>query len=172
METSLRRNAAVISPLMDRVGRAVAKTHKKSCKVRAVKFAGLGVLSGRKGAKRVGAGDSQLTIILLRRAASAGLLAIGAWLLFTPPATAAAKLTIESGGASRSAFVVLRDRLKLRRRPLIIVLRSGGGLRQRRHHGLEEVAESSKPIFVYPEAEGGSWPTAPGPAADRELQFL
>ena len=113
-----------------------------------------------------------MTKIPLKRAVSAGLLALGAMLLFSAPAAAAARLTVESGGVSRSALVVLRDRLKLHRRPLIIVLRRDGGIHQRRHHGLEEAAESSKPIFVYPETESGSWPTAPGPAADRELLFL
>jgi polyhydroxybutyrate depolymerase len=103
------------------------------------------------------------------------LAALACALVFTPaPASAAARLTIESGGISRSAVVVLRDRLKLRRRPLVIVLHRGGGLgaRIRRHLGLEEVAESSKPIFVYPDAINGVWPAGPGADADRDIKFL
>ena len=103
------------------------------------------------------------------------LAALAAGLFFLPaPASAAARLTIELGGISRSAVVVLRDRLKLRRRPLVIVLHRGGGLgaRIRRRLGLEEVAESSKPIFLYPDAINGVWPAAPGADADRDLKFL
>jgi polyhydroxybutyrate depolymerase len=90
------------------------------------------------------------------------------------PASAAARLAIESGGVSRGAVVVLHDRLKLRRRPLVIVLHRGGPLSAhfRRLLGLEEIAASAKPIFVYPEPINGAWPTAPGADADRDVKFL
>ena len=109
----------------------------------------------------------------LRRAlAAVGALSLAAVFFgAAEPAAAAGRLQFESGGVSRSAVVVLRDRLKLRRRPLVIVLYRGFGLRARRHLGLEEFA-SSKPVFVYPDAVNGAWPTAPGPDADRDLKFL
>jgi polyhydroxybutyrate depolymerase len=110
-----------------------------------------------------------------KRAAMAGLLAFAASLFYLPaPASAAARLIIESSGISRSAVVVLRDRLKLRRRPLIIVLHRGGGFGAhiRRRLGLEEVAQSSGPIFVYPDAINGVWPATPGADADRDVKFL
>jgi polyhydroxybutyrate depolymerase len=90
------------------------------------------------------------------------------------PASAAARLTIESGGVSRGAVVVLRDRLKLRRRPLVIVLHRGGPLSAhfRRRLGLEEIAATSRPIFVYPEPLNATWPMAPGAEADRDIEFL
>jgi polyhydroxybutyrate depolymerase len=103
------------------------------------------------------------------------LAALACGLFFLPaPASAAARLTIESGGISRSAVVVLRDRLKLRRRPLVIVLHRGGGLGAhiRRRLGLEDVAQSSKPIFLYPDAINGVWPALPGADADRDIKFL
>jgi len=103
------------------------------------------------------------------------LTALAAVTFFPPsPASAAARLSIDSGGLSRSAVVVLRDRLKLRRRPLVIVLHRGGGMGAhiRRRLGLEEVAESNKPIFVYPDAINGVWPAAPGADADRDVKFL
>ena len=90
------------------------------------------------------------------------------------PASAAGRLTIESGGISRTAVVVVRDRLKLRRRPLIIVLHRGGGLgaRARRHLGLEETAQTNRPIFAYPDAIGGGWPIAAGPESERDIKYL
>ena len=103
------------------------------------------------------------------------LTALAAMLFLPPsPASAAARLSIESGGVSRSAVVVLRDRLKLRRRPLVIVLHRGGGLGAhiRRRLGLEDIAQSSKPIFLYPDAIKGVWPAAPGADADRDIKFL
>ena len=119
--------------------------------------------------------NAQVKLFSSPKAAMAGLLALAAG-FFCPlaPASAAARLTLESGGISRSAVVVLRDRLKLGRRPLVIVLhRSGGiGAHVRRRLGLEEIAQSSKPIFVYPDAINGVWPVAPGAEADRDVRFL
>jgi poly(3-hydroxybutyrate) depolymerase len=106
-----------------------------------------------------------------RAIAAPGLAAL--LMLGSAPAEAGARLTISSGGVSRAAVIVSRDRLKLRRRPLIIVLQRSGGVitRGRRHHGLEQFAGAT-PIFAYPEALGGKWPLGPGPDADRELAFL
>jgi polyhydroxybutyrate depolymerase len=109
------------------------------------------------------------------RAAMAGLLALAAGIFYpSAPASAAARLTIDSGGIARTAVVVQRDRLKLGRRPLVIVLHRGGafGAHVRRRLGLEEIAQSSKPIFLYPDAIQGVWPAAPGAEADRDVKFL
>ena len=119
--------------------------------------------------------NSQLKPFSSRRLPLAGLLAAAAILLCLPePASASARLTIESSGISRSAVVVLRERLKLRRRPLIIVLHRSGGLGARVRHGLglEGVAQSNGPISIYPDAINGGWPANPGPDADRDLKFL
>ncbi len=119
--------------------------------------------------------NAQVKFFSSKRAAMAGLLALAAGFFVLPaPASAAARLTIESGGVSRHAVVVLRDSLKLRRRPLIIVLHRGGGFGAhiRRRLGLEEIAQSNGPIFIYPDAINGVWPSAPGPDADRDVKFL
>lgn len=90
------------------------------------------------------------------------------------PASAAVKLTMELGGQKRTATVIERGRLKLARRPLIIVLHSANshGGRVRGRLGLEQAANSAKPFFVYPDAIDGHWGAAAGPAADRDLTFL
>jgi polyhydroxybutyrate depolymerase len=119
--------------------------------------------------------NSQLKTFSSRLVLLASLVAGGASLVCLPtPASAAARLSIESSGISRSAVVVLRDRLKMRRRPMIIVLHRGGGLGAyvRRRLGLEEAAQSNGPMFVYPDAINGVWPSTPGAAADRDLKFL
>lgn len=84
----------------------------------------------------------------------------------------AATIDIKSSGLTRQAVVVEHERLKLRRRPLVVILHPAGGARAHRHHRFEELAESSQPIFLYPEPLGGEWPVAPGAAADRDLAFL
>jgi polyhydroxybutyrate depolymerase len=111
----------------------------------------------------------------LLAAGVAGLFAFAASALgLSAPASAAARLNIQSGGTVRSAVVVEHDRLKLRRRPLVIILHSSGGVgvRAHRHHGLEEIAQSNKPIFLYPDALGGQWPVSAGPEVDRDVKFL
>ncbi|WP_374545373.1 PHB depolymerase family esterase [Rhodoblastus sp.] len=107
-------------------------------------------------------------------AGAAGLLAFAAMALTCSAPASAARLTIQSGGTVRSAVVVVHERLKLRRRPLVIILHPAGGVsvRAHRHAGLEEIAESSKPVFLYPDALGGEWPVAAGPDADRDVKFL
>jgi polyhydroxybutyrate depolymerase len=119
--------------------------------------------------------NAQVNLISSPKAAMACLLALAAG-FFCPlaPASAAARLTLESGGISRSAVVVLRDRLKLGRRPLVIVLHRSGGIGAHVRHrlGLEEIAQTSRPIFLYPDAVNGVWPAAPGAEADRDVRFL
>jgi poly(3-hydroxybutyrate) depolymerase len=120
-------------------------------------------------------GDDLLQLEFLSRVVRAAVApALAALVLVSAgPAQAAARLTISSGGVSRAAIIVERDRLKLRRRPLIIVLQRSGGVatRARRHRGLEQFA-GSKPIFAYPEALGGHWPVAAGPESERDVKFL
>jgi polyhydroxybutyrate depolymerase len=128
-----------------------------------------------KGRNLTGLENAKLKRFSYPAAAMAGLLALAAVILCPlAPAFAAARLTIESGGVSRTAVVVERDRLKLGRRPLIIVLHRGGafGAHVRRRLGLEEIAQSSKPIFLYPDAIQGVWPATPGAEADRDVKFL
>jgi polyhydroxybutyrate depolymerase len=111
----------------------------------------------------------------LRAAGAASLLAFAATVFCSSgPAFAAGRLHIQSGGTLRSAIVIEHDRLKLRRRPLVIILHQTGGpaVRAHRHLGLEEIAESSKPIFLYPDPLGGEWPVVPGPDADRDVIFM
>lgn len=111
----------------------------------------------------------------LKAAGAAGLLAFAALAFGLPaPASAAGRLTVQSGGTVRSAVVVQHERLKLRRRPLVIILHPTGGVggRGHRHRGLEEIADSGKPVFLYPEPLGGEWPVAAGPDADRDVRFL
>jgi polyhydroxybutyrate depolymerase len=110
----------------------------------------------------------------LKRVGAAALLAFGATLFCCPgSAIAAARFNIQSGATVRSAVVVEHERLKLRRRPLVIILHPTGIVgRGHRHHRLEELAESNKPVFLYPDPLNGEWPVAAGPDADRDVRFL
>ena len=92
-----------------------------------------------------------------------------------PPApAAAARLTINSAGLKRTALIVERDPLKLTRRPLVIVLHgaNSNGARVRRRLGLESIASSAKPIFLYPDAIHGHWPVVAGEEAERDVAML
>jgi polyhydroxybutyrate depolymerase len=93
--------------------------------------------------------------------------------LLPDPASASARLTMKSGGEIRSAVIVEHEALKLRRRPLVIVLRPRGGAGPKRHRlAFQEIVESRKPVFIYPEPSSAGWPVAAGPDADRETTFL
>jgi polyhydroxybutyrate depolymerase len=88
-------------------------------------------------------------------------------------AAAAAHVTIESGGLRRTAVLVERERLKLGRRPVIVVLHggSGSGARVRRNLGLEEAIRSRNVTLVYPDAIGGRWGETKE-MAQRDIDFL
>ena len=90
-----------------------------------------------------------------------------------PAAAAAAHVTIESGGLRRTAVLVERERLKLGRRPIIIVLHggSGSGARVRRNLGLEEAIRSRNVTLVYPDAIGGHWGETKE-TAQKDIDFL
>lgn len=106
-------------------------------------------------------------------AALAGLIAFGLSACLLPAsASAAARLYMKSGGVNRSAVVVEHEALKLRRRPLVIVLRPRGMAAKRHRFAFQDIVESRKPVFITPEPLGAGWPVAAGPAADRETTFL
>lgn len=90
-----------------------------------------------------------------------------------PAAAASGRISIESGGATRTATLILHHRLKQARRPLVIVLRKREkGPHLRRVFGLEEMARSAGPVLVYPDPIGGHWSEAPGPEAARDATFI
>jgi polyhydroxybutyrate depolymerase len=88
-------------------------------------------------------------------------------------AAAAGHVTIDSGGARRTAVLVERERLKLGRRPVVVVLHggSGSGARVRRNLGLEEAIRSHNVTLVYPDAINGHWGDAKE-TAQRDIDFL
>ncbi len=76
-----------------------------------------------------------------------------------PADAASGRLTFQSGGQTRSAFVVEQQRLKRGARATLIILHggSGSGLRTRRTLGLEDVIRSQGVAVVYPDAIDGRW---------------
>jgi polyhydroxybutyrate depolymerase len=72
---------------------------------------------------------------------------------------ASGALTYESGGQTRSAFIVEHERLKRRLRPTVLIFHGGSGsaLRTRRNIGLEDVIRSQGVVVVYPDAKDGHW---------------
>jgi polyhydroxybutyrate depolymerase len=86
---------------------------------------------------------------------------------------AAGHVTIESGGQRRTAVLVERERLKLGRRPVVVVLHggSGSGARVRRSLGLEEAIRSHNVTLVYPDAINGHWGDTKD-TAQRDIDFL
>jgi polyhydroxybutyrate depolymerase len=88
-------------------------------------------------------------------------------------AAAAAHVTIDSGGLRRTAVLVERERLKLGRRPVIVVLHggSGSGARVRRNLGLEEAIRSRNVTLVYADAINGHWGET-RETAQRDIDFL
>ncbi len=85
---------------------------------------------------------------------------------------ASGKLTIESGGLKRTAFLVERVRLKQAPRPTIVVLhgQSGTGLRARRNLGLEDL-KSPGVAVVYLDAIDGHWDVGDA-RSQRDAQFV
>jgi polyhydroxybutyrate depolymerase len=101
--------------------------------------------------------------------------AFAAGLICAPGAIASAasgKLTIESGGAKRTAFVVEHARLKRTLRPTLIVLhgQSGTGQRVRRYIGFEDSLKSQSVVTVYPDAIDGHWNV--GDAGEKDIRFI
>ncbi|GAC1556757.1 MAG: PHB depolymerase family esterase [Beijerinckiaceae bacterium] len=90
-----------------------------------------------------------------------------------PAEAASGVVTVESGGVRRTAFLVERQRLKLGRRALIVVLHggSGSGARVRRNLGLEEAIRSRNVTLVYPDAIDGHWGNTKE-TAQRDIDFI
>lgn len=90
------------------------------------------------------------------------------------PAFAAPVLTIDSAGLMRKAIMVEHVPLKLARRPLVVVLhgKNGNGARIRRRLALEKIADSNKPIFLYPDALDGHWTGAGSAGVKRDVAML
>ena len=88
------------------------------------------------------------------------------------------RVTLIVDGLKRTATLVEFDRLKKRRRPVIMVLHggaggSGAGLRARRNLGVDAVARKIGAIVVYPDAVDGYWGRAkPGEPAPDDAAFL
>jgi polyhydroxybutyrate depolymerase len=112
-----------------------------------------------------------------RSPAFAGLLCclvgLGGTAFSTEAWAAAGHVSIESGGQRRTAVLVERERLKLGRRPVIVVLHggSGSGARVRRNLGLEEAIRSHNVTLVYPDAVNGHWGDTKE-TAQRDIDFL
>ena len=94
--------------------------------------------------------------------------AIGLGMASTASA-ASGRLTLESGGIRRSAFIVEHARLKRARRPVIIFLhgQSGAGVRVRDRLGLDRKIKSRSVVVAYPDALGGRWDVSEA-GAERE----
>ena len=84
------------------------------------------------------------------------------------------RMSVETGGVARTAIVIEHERLKRARRPVVLVLHggNGNGARTRRNLGLDDIGRSTGRIIVYPDALGGRWNDAPGPAAAHDVAFL
>jgi len=101
---------------------------------------------------------SRLTSVAVTTAALALVL-----LAVPKPAEAAyGRVTLTIDGVKRTATLVEFERLKKRKRPVIIVLHggsggSGAGLRARRNLGLDAFARNIGAVVVYPDAVDGFW---------------
>ncbi len=86
---------------------------------------------------------------------------------------ASGRLTIESGGVKRTAFIVEHARLKRARRPVVIFLhgQSGAGVRVRDRIGLDRAVKSRSVVVVYPDAVAGRWDVSEQ-GAEREVKFV
>ena len=101
--------------------------------------------------------------------------ALAAGLVCAPLAAALAasgRITIESGGVKRSAYIVEHARLKRSLRPTVIVLhgQAGNGLRVRRYLGIEENLKSQSVVTVYPDAVDGHWNVGEG--GEKDVRFI
>jgi len=111
-------------------------------------------------------------------AAFVAVFVIGLFAELDPAQAAYGRVTLTINGETRTATLVEFDRLKKRRRPVIIVLHggaggSGAGLRARRNLGVDAVARKYGAIVVYPDAADGFWGRAkPGQPAPDDAGFL
>lgn len=101
---------------------------------------------------------------------------LAATLAFGAAETASAasgRISIESGGVKRTAFLVEHARLKQARRPVIVFLhgQSGAGIRSRNRLGLDRALKSRSVVAVYPDALGERWDVSDA-GSERELKFV
>jgi polyhydroxybutyrate depolymerase len=89
-------------------------------------------------------------------------------------AAASGRVSIQSGGITRTAVLIEHRRLKQARRSLIIVLRGNPakGQRLKRNFAFQEMARSAGSVLVYPEPVGGHWSAGPGADAGRDAAFI
>ena len=110
----------------------------------------------------------------------AGAFVAAAFTMSSPTEVSAAngRVTLSVGGVKRTATLVEYERLKKRRRPVIILLNSGtrasgAGLRARRNLGLDAYARKTGAIVVYPDALPGGWGIgAAGQKASGDAAFV
>lgn len=103
-------------------------------------------------------------------------LALAAAMAFGVAETASAasgRLSIQSDGVKRTAYVIEHARLKRTRRPVIVYLhgQSGSGVRVRDRIGLDRALKSRSVVVVYPDAIGGRWDLSEAGSA-REMKFI
>lgn len=86
----------------------------------------------------------------------------------------AGRISIKSGGHTRSALIIEHRRLKKDRRMLVVVLHGGKdhGARIRRALGLERDMRSAGPVFVYPDTPGGKWNISTDAAGKNDSLFV
>lgn len=84
------------------------------------------------------------------------------------------RISLQVGGAMRTALIVQHERLKKSRRATIIVLHGGKGYGARLRHnlGLEDIVGSSSPVMVYPNAIGGNWNVTSSAAGRYDAEFI
>jgi len=91
-----------------------------------------------------------------------------------PAAAASGRVSIQSGGITRTAVLIEHRRLKQARRSLIIVLRGNlsKGQRLKRGFAFAEMARSAGSVLVYPDPVGGRWSAGTGADAARDATFI
>jgi polyhydroxybutyrate depolymerase len=89
-------------------------------------------------------------------------------------AAASGRVSIQSGGITRTAVLIEHRRLKQARRSLIIVLRGdhAKGQRLKRNFAFQEMVGSAGSVLVYPDPVGGHWSAGPGADAGRDATFI
>ena len=95
-------------------------------------------------------------------AAAAAALAFCLLVAPRPAEAAYGRVSLTIDGVKRTATLVEFERLKKRKRPVIIVLHggsggNGAGLRARRNLGLDAFARNIGAVVVYPDAVDGFW---------------
>ena len=111
-------------------------------------------------------GSLLLIAVLITLAATFGL--------SRPASALTGRISLEVGGATRTALIIQHERLKKSRRAVVIVLHGGKGYGARLRHnlGLEDIIGSSSPVMVYPNAIGGNWNVSSSAAGRYDSEFI